>query len=191
MAMGPLLQVLSLLATSMPPFGTRLYASHLPEVNLTVVMEEGDRSDTGFVRRGSEGDRNDTGFVRWTQPKHFSAIFTYLPNAIKLDHDGAEANVTVRWRSSGDNLCEPECYDHDQYCQSKSCQKTKCQSKSVSCLSGTGDFRIALLDTTTGQQGHGNVSNDDWCPAGVKCQTRDPFSDPMQCPYHRVARRKT
>ena len=54
------------------------------------------------------------------------------------------------------------CFADGAYCQSEECQKTKCQSKSVSCLSGTGDFRIALLDTS---HTAGNVSADNWCPA--------------------------
>ena len=48
----------------------------------------------------------------------------------------------------------------------------------VSCLAGTGDFRIALLDSSNAT---GAVTADNWCPAGVgykdmtKCITKAPF----------------
>lgn len=51
----------------------------------------------------------------------------------------------------------------------------------MNCLAGTGDFRIALLDTSEarGQP----LADDNWCPAGVgygdttKCITGSPFNE--------------
>lgn len=78
-------------AASMPPFGTPWFASTSNKVNLTVA-----ENSTGSV-------------LRWTKPDHFSAIFGYLPAAIKLDKDGAKVNVSMRWRSSGDDVCTDRC----------------------------------------------------------------------------------
>ena len=97
---------------------------------------------------------------------------------MSISKEGSKVNISMRWRSSGDNVCKPECFAKDNYCQSKECRETKCQSKSVSCLAGTGDFRIALLDTSSAT---GNVSNSSWCAAGVeykemtKCVEGNPF----------------
>eukprot|EP00039_Didymoeca_costata_P014836 m.245196 g.245196 ORF g.245196 m.245196 type:complete len:202 (+) comp16107_c0_seq5:446-1051(+) len=84
----------------------------------------------------------------------------------------------MKWRSSGSDTCPPSCYENGNYCQSDACQKEKCVSSSVRCLGGTGDFRIALLDTshTTGK-----VAGDNWCPTGrgygnmTKCVESHPF----------------
>jgi len=128
-----------------PPFNSQWLRSYDADVNLT-------------VSQNNDGDE----VLRWDSPKHFSTIFTYLPNSIPLTK-GATANFTFRWRSSGSNLCPTSCFTDGEYCQSKTCH-TKCVSKSVSCLGGTGDFRIALLDTSNAS---GTLSGDNWCPAGV------------------------
>ena len=64
-------------------------------------------------------------------------FFSYLPAALPLKETGAVANITMRWRSNGTNSCPASCYAKGEYCQSKTCH-TKCVSKSVSCLGGTG-----------------------------------------------------
>eukprot|EP01043_Picozoa_sp_COSAG02_P040419 COSAG02_NODE_3272_length_7033_cov_4.657485_2_plen_154_part_00 len=115
-----------------PPFNSTWLRSFSSKVNLTVL--QGDASSGGVP------------LLRWTEPEHFSAVFSYL-KATSLEKDGATVNVSMRWRSSGDNACPASCYAGHEYCQSKSCQEAKCVSKSVNCLGGTGDFRIALLDT--------------------------------------------
>jgi len=131
--------------TGQPPFNSQWLRSYDADVNLTVSQNVG-------------GDN----VLRWDSPKHFSTIFTYLPESVSLDK-GHKANFTFRWRSSGSNLCPASCFSNGEYCQSKTCH-TKCVSKSVSCLGGTGDFRIALLDTS---KANGTLSEDNWCPAGV------------------------
>lgn len=115
-----------------PPFNSTWLRSFSSKVNLTVL--QGDASSGGAP------------VLRWTEPEHFSAVFSYL-KATSLEKDGATVNISMRWRSSGDNICPASCYAGHEYCQSKSCQEAKCVSKSVNCLGGTGDFRIALLDT--------------------------------------------
>jgi hypothetical protein len=150
----------------MPPFGTPWFSSFAAKTNLTVVPAD-PTSGAGSAAH-----------LRWTKPEHFSAIFGYLPAPVSISKEGSKVNISMRWRSSGDNVCKPECFAKDNYCQSKECRETKCQSKSVSCLAGTGDFRIALLDTSSAT---GNVSNSSWCAAGVeykemtKCVEGNPF----------------
>jgi len=132
-------------------------------------------------------DANDTqlsllpnGTLHWEAPKHFTGLFSYLPAALPLGATGDNVNLTARWRSSGNNECPAACYAGDEYCQSSACQAAKCASKSVSCLAGTGDFRIALLDTR-GAKGL-PVAGDNWCPGGrdygvmTKCVTSEPFA---------------
>ena len=149
----------SAVAPAGPPFNSTWLRSSSSKVNLTL---------------------NGTSTLRWTEPKHFSAIFSYLPTALPLTKVGAVANVSMRWRSSGDNVCPASCYAGKNYCQSKSCQAAKCVSKSVNCLGGTGDFRIALLDTSHSSDA---VKGDNWCPAGVgykdmtKCVSSGPFPE--------------
>lgn len=132
-------------------------------------------------------DANDTrltllpnGTLQWLSPKHFTGIFTYLSSPLPLAVTGDRVNLTARWRSSGTNACPASCYNHkENYCQSETCQAAKCASRSVSCLAGTGDFRIALLDTRAAR---GRVPGDNWCPGGrdygvmTKCIESDPFS---------------
>jgi len=84
----------------------------------------------------------------------------------------------MKWRSDGMNECPASCFAEKNYCQSSACQKLKCTSKSVSCLGGTGDFRIALLDTSNAS---GHLQGSNWCPQGVgykdmtHCLTQQPF----------------
>jgi len=124
-----------------PPFHSNWLRSYSPSINLT-----------------SSG-----GVLRWEQPKHFSSIFSYLPNALPLEK-GHAVNLTMRWRSNGSDTCPEACYSRDNYCQQSDCQKLRCQKNSVRCLAGTGDFRIGLLDTSKQTR---RVTNDSWCPAGV------------------------
>jgi hypothetical protein len=101
--------------------------------------------------------------VRWTSPQHFSAIFGYLEAPIAMTTKGNSVNISMKWRSSGEEKCPASCYSEGNYCQQDACHKTKCQDTSVSCLSGTGDFRIALLDTS---HSTGTINNNSWCPEG-------------------------
>ena len=169
-----------------PPFNSTWLRSYPAKVNLTTVAN----SSAGITA------------LRWDEPEHFSAIFSYLPKPALLSKDGDKVNISMRWRSSGQNLCPascvpspttlrlsqplsstdetlaPSCYAGHDYCQATSCQKAKCASKSVNCLAGTGDFRIALLDTSHSSE---QVKADDWCAAGVgykdmtKCVEASPF----------------
>ena len=119
------------------------------------------------------------GTLSWDGPKHFTGLFTYLPAALPFDKDGAVVNITMRWRSSGEETCPKSCYSDDNWCQQESCQKLKCVSHSVSCLGGTGDFRIALLDTS---RSSGKVVQDNWCNGTreygkmSKCVESEPFA---------------
>jgi len=139
-----------------PPFNSVWYPSSSQNTNITV----------------------SNGVLRWDKPKHFSTIFTYLSKPMSLEKSGDKVTINTKWRSSGSDTCSPECTSHGNYCQSSECQATKCEHTSVSCLAGTGDFRIALLDTT---RANGTLHAENWCPAGVgygdmtKCLTSEPF----------------
>lgn len=144
-------------SSSSPPFGSAWFRSKSSDVNLSTTAN---------------------GTLMWQDPKLFSAIFSYLPKPLSVSKQGDKVNVTMRWRSGGTNECPASCFADGNYCQSVSC--LKCASRSVSCLDGTGDFRIALLDTSHAK---GNVTGDDWCPAGSeygnmsKCLKGAPFDD--------------
>ena len=46
--------------------------------------------------------------LRWTEPKHFSAIFTTLARPMPLTAPGTGSvtvTLSMRWRSSGDENC--------------------------------------------------------------------------------------
>ena len=129
---GPASELTGTAPALAPPFNSTWLRSFSSKVNLTVL--EADAGSGGAP------------VLRWTKPEHFSAVFSYL-SATPLEKDGSMLNLSMRWRSSGDNVCPSSCYAGSEYCQSKSCQEAKCVSASVSCLGGTGDFRIALLDT--------------------------------------------
>jgi hypothetical protein len=150
--------------TLAPPFNSTWFRSYSAKTNLSVVP-------------AVVGEHPQ--LLRWETPEHFSAIFSYLRKPLPLAKDGDKVNISMLWRSSGDNVCPASCYAHGAYCQSKECQQAKCVSKSVNCLGGTGDFRIALLDTSEAKGAP--LSGDNWCPAGVgygdttKCITEEPF----------------
>lgn len=82
-----------------PPFNSTWLRSYSSKVNLTVISGAGNASAAA-----------DGPVLRWTQPEHFSAIFSYLPATVSLEKKGAVANISMRWRSSGDNVCPPSCY---------------------------------------------------------------------------------
>ena len=148
-----------------PPFNTTWFRSFPAKLNLSVVA--------------ANGSGGGTTALRWEKPEHFSTIFSYLNKPLSLQKSGSKVTLAMRWRSSGENECPASCYSKGEYCQSKSCQESKCQSKSVNCLSGTGDFRIALLDTS--HASGAPIAADNWCPTGVgygdmtKCLTLSPF----------------
>jgi len=156
--------------SAMPPFNTPWYSSYSPDVNLSLRTTTTSNALGGYP------------YLHWDSPKHFSAIFSYLQAPIELKAAGDHANLTIRWRSTGANECPASCYAGDNYCQSDKCQKLKCVSKSVNCLGGTGDFRIALLDTTHATAAP-PISANNWCPSGVeyknmtKCLEAQPFAD--------------
>ena len=141
-----------------PPFNSTWLRSDAADTKLTVLPN---------------------GTLSWDGPKHFTGLFTYLPEALPFENDGAVINITMRWRSNGEESCPKSCYSDGNWCQQESCQKLKCVSHSVSCLGGTGDFRIALLDTS---RSDGKTVRDNWCNgtraygAMTKCVESEPFA---------------
>ena len=76
-----------------PPFNSTWLRSYPAKVNLTTVAN----SSAGITA------------LRWDEPEHFSAIFSYLPKPALLSKDGDKVNISMRWRSSGQNLCPASC----------------------------------------------------------------------------------
>lgn len=113
--------------------------------------------------------------LRWDKPKHFSTIFTYLQRPVALK-EGSPAVFKMNWRSSGSDPCPESCVAKGAYCQASACDK--CKHTDPRCLAGTGDFRIALLDTSNATS---DVAGQNWCPKGVgykdmtDCLVKDPF----------------
>ena len=86
-----------------PPFNSTWFRSFSAKTNLSVVTAQ-------------TGGR-DIALLRWDRPEHFSVIFTYLPSPFKLSSHGDKVNISMIWRSSGDNICPASCYAHEAYCQ--------------------------------------------------------------------------
>lgn len=152
------LQVLSLgSATASPPFNTAWFRSYSKDTTLNA--------------------NTNNNSVTWQQPKHFTAVFSYFNQSYSIEKTGDEVNVTFEWQSSGENKCPSSCYADNHWCYAEtSC--SDCRGGSVNCLSGTGDFRVTLLDT---HDASGEVTGDDWCPGGrdygtmTKCVEGEPF----------------
>lgn len=134
-----------LLSGAMPPFGSTWLRSDSLLVNLTVLPVS------------SEFWTGDTMALRWTQPKKPSVLMTALPVALPTRAAGDAAVVRFRWRSDGDNKCDPSDWADNRTCTcgqklKETCEPDKgtptCARTSVNCIEGTGDFRIAVWDTT-------------------------------------------
>eukprot|EP00911_Craspedida_sp_UC1_P001298 UC1_evm1s979 len=147
-----------------------------PPFNSTWLRSSADDTD---LQLSSSPAPNGKPAVLWNVPRHFTGLFTYLPKPLPLQRAGDAVNLTVRWRSNGTNLCPSSCYADNNYCQQSECQHAHCASKSVQCLAGTGDFRIALLDTRRARL---RVEGDNWCNNSkdygkmTSCVESEPFA---------------
>ena len=126
--------------TRMPPFGTTWIRSDADTVNLTVLHDP------------AVGD-----ILRWTRPRKPTVLLTYLPAALYLHTPGQEATISFRWRSDGANKCDPFDWADNKTCScgqkiKETCDPGKgtpsCAKTSINCIEGTGDFRVALWDTS-------------------------------------------
>jgi hypothetical protein len=126
-------------ATGLPPFGSRWFKSDTGS-NVTVA-----------------GDA-----LVWRSLVHPRVLMTYLPTAHDVSADGAAFTASLRWLSDGANACAPQDWADHRHCAcaepiAETCAKDRhgqisvpeCAHTSVNCLAGTGDFRIALWDTST------------------------------------------
>mgnify|MGYP006166293325 FL=1 len=138
---------------SLPPFGSPWVRSDTDAVQLSVV-------DAGAT-------------LRWTKPKKPSVLLTYLPPARSgsLAKPGDAFTLRFRWRSDGENKCDPFDWSDGKTCScgqklKETCEPGKgtpaCARTSVNCIEGTGDFRIALWDTTAAART--SRPADDFCP---------------------------
>ena len=134
-------------ADATPPFGTTWVRSDSSTVNLTVY----------------------SGALRWTMPKKPNVLLTYLPAPLPVAEPGQTASVAFRWRSDGQNKCDPFDWQKNKTCScgqklKETCAPGKgtpsCAKSSVNCIEGTGDFRIALWDTSAAV---GARPQDDFC----------------------------
>lgn len=126
---------------TLPPFGTTWIRSDSSAVNLTLL----------------EDPSIGIGALRWTRPKKPSVLLTYLPSPLSLATPGQSATIAFRWRSDGENECDPFDWVDNKTCScgqklKESCEPGKgtphCAKTSINCIEGTGDFRIALWDTS-------------------------------------------
>lgn len=122
-----------------PPFGSEWMRSDKDKVHLSVV--------------------DDGATLRWSEPKKPTVALTYLPESRSgsLAKPGDAFSLRFRWRSDGDNKCDPFDWEDGKTCScgqelKETCEvgkgTPKCARTSVNCIEGTGDFRIALWDTT-------------------------------------------
>eukprot|EP00959_Pyramimonas_sp_CCMP1952_P090730 1899471-Pyramimonas_sp.AAC.1 len=65
----------------------------------------------------------------------------------KSSEPGDSVILKFGWLSEGVDECPSSMYHHGKYCQSE----WPCAHRSISCLAGTGDFRIGLFDSKTGK----------------------------------------
>eukprot|EP00040_Diaphanoeca_grandis_P040549 m.261893 g.261893 ORF g.261893 m.261893 type:complete len:317 (+) comp43642_c0_seq1:196-1146(+) len=147
-----------------PPFDSEWIRSDSTVVNLTML-------------------NNET--VRWTKPKKPSVIMTYFPVATSIANAGDVFKTVFAWRSDGQNKCDPFDWQDGKTCScgqqlKETCAKGKgtptCAKTSVNCIEGTGDFRIALWDTSTSSPAPPGRSvtarpEDDFCPSGDDLHT--------------------
>lgn len=101
--------------------------------------------------------KQDEKLVKW-EPKHPEVILTHI-NARKLKDVGDKVNFKFRWMSDGVDKCPARHYSAGKYCETV----FPCAHHSVSCLAGTGDFRIGFYDTLTNKADH--IENDNFADA--------------------------
>mmetsp|Transcript_21376 Transcript_21376/g.40811 ORF Transcript_21376/g.40811 Transcript_21376/m.40811 type:complete len:392 (+) Transcript_21376:1-1176(+) len=83
-------------------------------------------------------------FGLWTQ-----IVLTRLLYSERISEPGDTIIKKLWWRSSGSDDCEDASFEEGGFCKGS----WPCAHQSVSCLAGTGDFRIGLFDSITGQAG--------------------------------------
>eukprot|EP01047_Picozoa_sp_COSAG01_P060459 COSAG01_NODE_7413_length_3217_cov_10.390314_3_plen_360_part_00 len=145
------------MTSKLPPFDTPWIRSDSSAVNLTLL----------------EDPTLGLGVLRWTRPKKPTVLVTYLPAPLSVGTPGQTATVTFRWRSDGENKCDPFDWADNKTCScgqklKESCEAgkgtPKCAKTSINCIEGTGDFRIALWDTSAAPATAKPA--DDFCPQG-------------------------
>lgn len=96
---------------------------------------------------------------------------TYFPNETSIAHPGEAFRLSFAWRSDGRNKCDPFDWQDGKTCScgqklKESCIPGKgtpsCARTSVNCIEGTGDFRIALWDTSESKH---SEPKDNFCNA--------------------------
>eukprot|EP00899_Mesostigma_viride_P000769 jgi/Mesvir1/10693/Mv13783-RA.1 len=83
--------------------------------------------------------------MTWYDPTHPDMVLTHFAPE-RLSVVGDSVTLGFRWKSSGGNSCPAELYSGPgKFCMGA----FPCAHSSVSCMAGTGDFRIGLFDTTS------------------------------------------
>jgi len=89
------------------------------------------------------------------------AIITNLAAPVPLSKTGDSFEMRLQWQSNGVNECPASYFADGKYCAEQA--SDSCVTHSPSCLSGTGDFRIAFFDTTSNKAG--NIAKDGFAPS--------------------------
>eukprot|EP00240_Pyramimonas_obovata_P003738 CAMPEP_0118944990 /NCGR_PEP_ID=MMETSP1169-20130426/41408_1 /TAXON_ID=36882 /ORGANISM="Pyramimonas obovata, Strain CCMP722" /LENGTH=361 /DNA_ID=CAMNT_0006890609 /DNA_START=319 /DNA_END=1401 /DNA_ORIENTATION=- len=109
--------------------------------------------------------------VKW-EPTHPQVILTHVEEQ-SISEPGDEVTMKFGWMSDGPDECPEKYFAHQKFCQSE----WPCAHRSISCLAGTGDFRIGLFDSNHGK----HIEEDGFCKAGrysdmIKGLEKKPFN---------------
>eukprot|EP00240_Pyramimonas_obovata_P001329 CAMPEP_0118941282 /NCGR_PEP_ID=MMETSP1169-20130426/33494_1 /TAXON_ID=36882 /ORGANISM="Pyramimonas obovata, Strain CCMP722" /LENGTH=468 /DNA_ID=CAMNT_0006885989 /DNA_START=80 /DNA_END=1486 /DNA_ORIENTATION=- len=86
--------------------------------------------------------------VKW-EPQNPQVVITHF-RAERISATGDIVKKRLRWMSTGGDACPLADYSSGNYCKGS----WPCAHRSVSCLAGTGDFRIGLFDSLTEEAGY-------------------------------------
>jgi len=100
------------------------------------------------------------------------SILTNLAVPAQLSRVGDSFEVKMQWQSSGINSCPSSYFADGKYCVEEA--SNSCVTHSPSCLSGTGDFRLAFFDTSKG----GNITHGGFSPSLDYEESRTVMSKP-------------
>jgi len=95
----------------------------------------------------------DSKLVKW-KPMHPQIILTQFPEE-RISEVGDVVVKKFEWMSDGKNKCPASEYSNGNWCKG-----VECAHRSVSCLAGTGDFRIGLYDSKSDTNNTGQITED-------------------------------
>jgi hypothetical protein len=123
---------------------------------------------TPWLYANAGGDRlTASGSIATWAPVHPDTVVTYV-KPMRVSSTGDSAVLNWGWKSNGTDACPSDDFPDGCLAGAKTCAY-----KSVSCVGGTGDFRVGMYDSN----GQSKMTDAGYCPT----QDYDPMEVSRPC----------